>query len=90
MMSLREDMLFGAGQVANFVGVSPRKVYHWMERRRSGKTAPPVFDVGGEVCGRISELRTWFSGNRELSTQKQAFQYPHPPEDSDVREPRVE
>lgn len=67
MTTLSADLLFGAAKIAEFVGVEVRKVYHWMDRRRAGKDAPPVFDVGGQVCARRSELSSWFSGLRNLS-----------------------
>jgi hypothetical protein len=68
MTNLGADLLFGASAVADFVGVETRKVYHWMDRRKAGRYAPPVFDVGGQVCARRTELSSWFSGFRDLST----------------------
>ena len=80
MTDLRADMLFGASKVAEFIGVDPRKVYHWMDRRKAGKRAPPLFDVGGEVCGRKTELSSWFSGYRDLSSPEAPVGRSQPPE----------
>lgn len=72
MDELNADLLFGASKVAAYIGVETRSVYHWMDRRRSGKSAPPVFDVGGQVCARRSELSSWFSGYRDLSRRDES------------------
>ncbi|QQV77928.1 hypothetical protein H5J25_04035 [Sphingomonas aliaeris] len=80
MTDLSSDLLFGANSIATFVGVEPRKIYNWMDRRKAGKSAPPVFDAGGEVCARRSELSTWFTGFRDLSSPDTQSESHGPPE----------
>ena len=62
METLADDLLTGAGAIANELGWKPRKVYALAERG-----AIPVFKVGGVLHARRSELRKRLSAERELA-----------------------
>lgn len=52
VVPLAEDKLEGAEQIAAFLGVKPRQVYHL-----KGKL--PVFQLGAKLCARKSTLLQW-------------------------------
>lgn len=56
-MTLKEDLISGAEDIADFCGVPIRRVYGWV------KTAVPVFAVGGVIYARRSELERYFSAS---------------------------
>lgn len=70
-MGLKEDLLRGAKAIAEHMGMDERTIYHWQNRRRAGKEAPPIFMVGREVFARASELDSYFRGNRQVNTNSQ-------------------
>jgi hypothetical protein len=49
---LADDLLHGAGAIAEFLGVNKRRVYHLHETR-----VIPSFNLGNVVCARRSALR---------------------------------
>ena len=48
------DLLTGAGEIAAFMRVKPRRVYHLAETRRL-----PVFRLGSTLCARRATLVRW-------------------------------
>lgn len=53
---LKDDLLDGASAIAEYLGKTPRAVYHMVENRQI-----PVFRKGGRLYGRKSELDRAFS-----------------------------
>ena len=48
------DLLTGADEIAAFVGVTTRRIYHLAESKRL-----PVFRLGATLCARRSTLLRW-------------------------------
>lgn len=65
---LAEDLLYGADQIAAFLGVTRRAVYHLAEQHRV-----PVFHMGVRLCARRSRLLTWIE-EQEQSSVEQGYQ----------------
>lgn len=56
--SLGEDMLYGAQEIADFLGCSREKVYRLARNRRPDRI--PVFTQGAnQLCARKSTLYSW-------------------------------
>ena len=55
---LANDLLVGAKPIAAFLGVSPRKVYHWAARGHI-----PTFNIGPLIAARKSQLRRKMSAS---------------------------
>lgn len=54
-------MIYGAGRIAEYLGIGRRQVYHAAERH-----GLPVFKIGTTVCARPESLAAWISA-REAS-----------------------
>jgi hypothetical protein len=48
---LADDLMVGAKQIADWLGVSERKVFYWGETKRI-----PIFKVGSQLAGRKSTI----------------------------------
>jgi excisionase family DNA binding protein len=48
------ELLSGADEIASFLGVKPRRVYHLAETNRL-----PVFRLGTTICARRETLIRW-------------------------------
>jgi len=48
------ELLTGADEIAAFIGVKPRRIYHLAETKRL-----PVFRLGATLCARKSTLVKW-------------------------------
>lgn len=57
------DLLTGAGAIAGFMGVKPRRVYHLAEKRQL-----PVFRMGATLCARRSTLVRWIEEMERSAT----------------------
>ncbi len=55
-IKLSDDLLTGAGQIAEFTGWPVRKVYYEVAQNRL-----PAFRVGETICARKSEIATALS-----------------------------
>ncbi len=51
VMSIAEDMLKGADAIADFIGITSRRVYYLADRNEL-----PVFRMGKTLCARRSTL----------------------------------
>lgn len=49
--TLSDDLLDGAHEIAAFLGITSRRVYHLAQSRRL-----PVFRMGAKLCARKSRL----------------------------------
>ncbi len=55
-ISLADDILRGADDIAAFLGLAPRAIYHAASRAKL-----PVFRIGAVICARKSTLMAWIS-----------------------------
>lgn len=53
-VSLKDDMLYGAAAIAQYLGIDRRAVYHLVANARI-----PNFRLGENVCARKSTLIQW-------------------------------
>lgn len=60
--AVAQDLLRGASEIATFLGLSRRSVYHQIE---SGRL--PVFRLGSSVCARKSVLLNWIEEQERQS-----------------------
>lgn len=58
------DLLSGAEEIAAFIGVKPRRIYHLVESR-----CLPVFRMGATLCARRSTLVRWIEDMERRATQ---------------------
>jgi hypothetical protein len=68
-LSLNEDLLRGASQIADFICGDPketRRIYHLVDTQQF-----PHFRIGNTICARKSTLLTWIS-EQERAAIKQA------------------
>jgi len=61
------DILRGAGDIATWLGVKPRAVYHLAA---TGQV--PTFRLGDVVCARKSTLAAWISEQEQKSARRAA------------------
>ena len=54
MEDLSEDLLRGADEIAKFMGLKPRQIYHLNANHRV-----PFFKIGNAICARKSRLERW-------------------------------
>ena len=54
MTDLSDDLLRGAEEIATFMGVGRRQIYHLVQ---SGQL--PVFKLGATLCARRSRIFDW-------------------------------
>lgn len=57
MTTLAEDILSGANDIARFMGLPARSIYHAAEHN-----GLPVFRIGAKICARKSTLMAWVAG----------------------------
>ena len=50
-ISLSDDLLKGARQIAEFTGFTERQIFYYAEKKKL-----PLFRVGSAICGRKSQL----------------------------------
>ena len=65
-MDLADDILNGATQIAAFIGLPARSVYHAVD---AGTL--PVFRIGAKICARKSTLLAWVAA-QEAANDNQA------------------
>ncbi|MFG1399902.1 DNA-binding protein [Roseixanthobacter pseudopolyaromaticivorans] len=53
---LAQDVLRGADDIAAFLGMEPRAIYHAASRSKL-----PTFRLGAKICARKSTLLTWIA-----------------------------
>jgi len=53
---LADDLLRGADDIAAFLGLAPRAVYH-----AASRAALPTFRIGAILCARRSTLLAWIA-----------------------------
>jgi excisionase family DNA binding protein len=58
------ELLTGADEIAAFIGVKPRRIYHLAETKRL-----PVFRMGATLCARRSTLVRWIEDMERRATQ---------------------
>jgi excisionase family DNA binding protein len=58
------QVIYGAGRIAEFLGIGRRQVYHAAERH-----GLPVFKIGTTVCARPEAIAAWLSA-REASADE--------------------
>ena len=61
-MSLSDDIIWGAGPIAAFIGVKTPRVYYWARLREAGEAGPPIHKERTLVWARRSELTSHFGG----------------------------
>ena len=54
--ALKDDMLYGAKEIANFLGCTQRKVFYYKEKR-----LVPLGCIGSQIIGSKSALRRHFA-----------------------------
>jgi excisionase family DNA binding protein len=63
---LAKDLLHGADQIAGFLGVTRRAVYHLAEK---GKV--PIFRMGAKLCARKTRLLAWIEEQETRASAQQ-------------------
>jgi excisionase family DNA binding protein len=58
------ELLTGADEIAAFIGVKARRIYHLAETKRL-----PVFRLGATLCARRSTLVRWIEEMERKATQ---------------------
>jgi len=53
--ALKDDTLYGAREIANFLGCTQRKVFYYKEKR-----LVPLGCIGSQIIGSKSALRQYF------------------------------
>ena len=57
---LAADILRGADEIADFIGLPRRKLYHAVSRG-----SLPTFRIGATICARRSTLLAWITGQEQ-------------------------
>jgi hypothetical protein len=61
------EFIYGAAEIAHFLGVSIRKVYYWTERRRLGKSEIPINNLPSVgLCANRKTLVDYLNGTRQV------------------------
>ena len=60
--SSTSPLLVGASEIADYLGVSRRTVYHL-----TANGALPIIRIGGQICCRPVTLETWFDEQERAS-----------------------
>ncbi len=61
------DFVYGADNIAQFLGVSVRKVYYFMERRKLGKGYIPINNLPSiGLCASRKALVDYLNGQRQV------------------------
>ena len=63
---LSSDMLWGAKEIARFIGCTEKVIWNMHHRREL-----PTFSQGRRVCARRSTLRSFFEERERLSSPEQ-------------------
>lgn len=61
--TVASDMLRGATQIADFMGLNPRQVYY------AAENTLPVFRIGTQICARKSTLLRWIEEQEQAATR---------------------
>ena len=64
---LADDILHGAEEIASFLGLQRRKIYHLIETNSF-----PHFRLGMTVCARRSTLLRWIEDSERNASAKSA------------------
>ncbi|MGB9154232.1 MAG: hypothetical protein WCD70_14220 [Alphaproteobacteria bacterium] len=60
------DFIYGAEEIARFLGISVRKVYYFMERRKLGKGHIPINNLPSiGLCASRKALVDYLNGQRQ-------------------------
>ncbi len=54
--ALKDDTLYGAREIANFLGCTPRKVFYYKEKK-----LVPLGCIGSQIIGSKNALRRYFA-----------------------------
>ena len=61
------DFVYGAEDIAQFLGLNVRKIYYFMERRRLGKGHIPINNLPGVgLCANRKALVDYLNGQRQV------------------------
>ncbi|WMT88667.1 DNA-binding protein [Pelagibacterium sp. 26DY04] len=66
-MDLADDLLNGAKEIAAFMGLPARSIYHAIE---AGTL--PCFRIGAKICARKSTLLTWVAAQEAANDNRPA------------------
>ena len=63
----RPDFVYGADNIAQFLGITTRKVYYFMERQKVGKSAIPIKNLPSiGLCASRQALVDYLNGQRQV------------------------
>lgn len=61
-IQLSQDLIFGAGEIAEVLGITTRQVYYIHQQEQM-----PFFRIGSTLCARRSTLMNWITETEQSS-----------------------